>query len=540
MNPLAAARYALRGRVVTMDKANTVLPNGTIYVDSGGIVAVQPTGTPAPAAFNNVQPVDTQGTIYPGLIELHNHLSYNALPLWSVPRPFNNRDQWTAIQEYHQLVTGPMNVLGKTPGYVEAIVRYVECRCLLGGVTTSQGIALTSNEGIVRHYRGLVRNVESPGDPRLPKAATHILDVEAKDAGKFLARLNSSSCLLLHLSEGTNPAAHQHFQALHLANGTWAIAKSLAGIHCVALTAPDFQAMQTHGASMVWSPLSNLLLYGNTADIQAAKASGILMGIGSDWSPSGSKNLLGELKVARLVSQRFAKPQPVFSDLELVAMATRNGAQILTWDQALGSIEAGKLADLLVIDGSRGDPYAHLLEASEAAITLVIVEGVPRFGAKILMQDIAPNAESWTVGGLHRLLNLAQPAADPAVGGLTLQQARDTLKQGLQNLPGLQMPPAGSTLRVAPHLRTGPTRWSLVLDHLESGHIAHRPHLPFNGMLTAMPAPKPLATLAAPLPLVAEALDELTVADDKNGFLGRLANEINLPAYVKAGLPQLY
>src|ERR1017187_7756192 len=123
MNPLAAARYALRGRVVTMDKANTVLPNGTIYVDSGGIVAVQLTGTPAPAAFNNVQPVDTQGTIYPGLIELHNHLSYNALPLWSVPRPFNNRDQWTAIQEYHQLVTGPMNVLGKTPGYVEAIVR---------------------------------------------------------------------------------------------------------------------------------------------------------------------------------------------------------------------------------------------------------------------------------------------------------------------------------------------------------------------------------------------------------------------------------
>src|ERR1035441_1791549 len=83
--------------------------------------SIRQSETPAPAAFNNVQPVDTQGTIYPGLIELHNHLSYNALPLWSVPRPFNNRDQWTAIQEYHQLVTGPMNVLGKTPGYVEAI-----------------------------------------------------------------------------------------------------------------------------------------------------------------------------------------------------------------------------------------------------------------------------------------------------------------------------------------------------------------------------------------------------------------------------------
>ena len=44
------------------------------------------------------------------------------------------------------------------------------------------------------------------------------------------------------------------------------------------------------------------LLYGKTADIAAAKAAGVRLGIGSDWSPSGSKNLLGELKVARLAT----------------------------------------------------------------------------------------------------------------------------------------------------------------------------------------------------------------------------------------------
>src|SRR5437763_7570396 len=149
MNPLASGHYALQGRIVTMDKANTVLNDGTVYVDSGKIVAVRAKGEPPPVAFATVQWVDTQGTIYPGLIELHNHLSYNALPLWNVPKPFSNRDQWTAIPEYHQLVTGPMNLLGKTPGYVEAIVRFVECRCLLGGVTTSQSIAMTRDEGIV-------------------------------------------------------------------------------------------------------------------------------------------------------------------------------------------------------------------------------------------------------------------------------------------------------------------------------------------------------------------------------------------------------
>jgi len=54
---------------------------------------------------------------------------------------------------------------------------------------------------------------------------------------------------------------------------------------------------------MVWSPFSNLLLYGGTSDIARARNEGVLIALGPDWSPSGSKNLLGELKVARLVSE---------------------------------------------------------------------------------------------------------------------------------------------------------------------------------------------------------------------------------------------
>ena len=539
MNPLASARYALRGTVVTLDSANTVLAGGMVYVDGATIAAVQPNGAPAPAAFAGITPVDTHGTIYPGLIELHNHLSYNALPLWNVPKLFSNRDQWTAIPQYHQLVSGPMSVMGKTPGCLEAIVRYVECRCLLGGVTTSQGIALTSNAGITRHYRGLVRNVEAGGNPMLPAALTHILDVEAKDAAKFVARLHSSSCLLLHLSEGINAAAHQHFEALHLADGSWALAKSLAGIHCVALTATDFQTMQAHGSSMVWSPLSNLLLYGQTADIRAAKASGILMALGSDWAPSGSKNLLGELKVARLVSRQPANATPVFSDLELVAMATRNPAKILSWDKALGSVEAGKLADLLVVKGVGADPYAHLLTATETAVALVVIGGIPRYGGKSLMQDIAPTAEPWTVGSTRQMLNLAQADADPDVAALTLRQACDTLKQALHELPSLPKP-LGAAAGPAAAKTPGSPRWSLVLDHDHADGVAHRPHLPYKGVLTAMPRPETLAAAGPPLPLIPEVLDSLTVADDKAGLLRKLGNEVNLPDYVKSGLPTLY
>ncbi len=79
-----------------------------------------------------------------------------------------------------------MNLLGKTKGYVEAIVRYVECKCLAGGVTTSQGIMLFSNAGIKKYYRGIVRNVEETADTDLPDVDAHIPDITARDAEKVL------------------------------------------------------------------------------------------------------------------------------------------------------------------------------------------------------------------------------------------------------------------------------------------------------------------------------------------------------------------
>ena len=86
------------------------------------------------------------------------------------------------------------------------LVRYVECKCLLGGVTTSQGIMLSSNAGVQRFYRGMVRNVEQTDDPELSEAQGRIADMDAKDARSFLARLEEGGqLLLLHLSEGVTP-----------------------------------------------------------------------------------------------------------------------------------------------------------------------------------------------------------------------------------------------------------------------------------------------------------------------------------------------
>src|SRR3954469_25728643 len=183
---------ALAGRVVVMDQAKTVIENGVVYVGDDSVVDCRPVAASAPTGFESVPVVHTRGTIFPGLIELHNHLPYDVLSLWQVPKQYGNRDQWSApsTPDYHRLVTGPMAALGSSSTVTAAVVRYVEMGCLLGGTTTSQGVTLATAAGIVKHFRGLVRNVESTGDPGLPPASTHIADVVAKDGQKFLEHIS--------------------------------------------------------------------------------------------------------------------------------------------------------------------------------------------------------------------------------------------------------------------------------------------------------------------------------------------------------------
>ena len=201
-------RYVLDGRVVTMNAAFEVVERGRVFIEDGKIVAVGEVGGPRPDGFSGALQLNTGGTIYPGLIELHNHLSYNVLPLWQVPRPFPNRGRWASTEEKRRLISGPMQVLARTSGVIESIVRYVEAKALIGGTTTSQGITLV-NQRIAHHYRGLVRNVERTDDPELPEALTRIADVS--DAVAFKRRLDSADTLLLHLAEGVDDTARSHF-----------------------------------------------------------------------------------------------------------------------------------------------------------------------------------------------------------------------------------------------------------------------------------------------------------------------------------------
>jgi hypothetical protein len=423
-------------------------------------------------------------------------------------------------------------------------VRYVECKCLVAGVTTTQGIMLFSNAGIKKFYQGVVRNVEDGSDPRLPAVDAHIPDIAARDATHFLKQLNKSSCLLLHLSEGFDNSAHKHFEALKINDDTWAITSALAGIHCVALKREDFDLMKNKGASMVWSPMSNLMLYGTTADMIAARASGITIGIGSDWSPSGSKNLLGELKAAKLYSDQNGH---LFSDYELISMATINAAKIIKWNHYIGSIEKGKLADLLILEGENGDPYRQLLHVSEKNISLVVINGKARHGDKALMKQFGQGTEEIKIGTSKKLLNLADEASNSVVNQLKLSDAARKLKTGLKDLKMVaRARPMLKELITSDHERISvpaepvstkemEASFVLILDHNEEEGESLRLHIPADDEATV---PQAKAQLK-PEDLPSIKLDPLCVDNDKSYFKN-IENALNLPDYIKTGLKNFY
>jgi cytosine/adenosine deaminase-related metal-dependent hydrolase len=532
-------KYILKGRVAAMDDAFTVLDTGAVYIDGPSIAAVQAAAAPPPAGFAGVTGISTAGTIFPGLIELHNHLSYNALTMWAVPHKFADRGAWQDNADYKRRVTGPMGVIARStdPHLLASLVRYVETKCLLAGVTSSQGISLQSDH-LNAYYRGAMRVVEDPTERQFPKASTHIPDVAASEWAQFKRTLDRASCLLLHLSEGLDDKARAAFLALQNSQGQWAISPALAGIHCAGLHAEDFTVLAQHGGSMVWSPLSNLLLYGGTANVAAARSATLPISLGSDWSPTGSKNLLNELKVAKSVCEVGGLE---FTDRDLVLMATRTPASVVKWGGLVGSLDQGKRADLIIVNCPKStNVYTGLIQAKETDMQLVMINGRAVVGTPGLMSSLGAAGEKLTVGGKQRIIDYGP--GDPKVPSLTFGEARAALADALQRLPHLLADEAaGPGIGQHPRPRaTRAPRWRLALDEQLPTGFALRPKLPFAGQPTGpdVSLDRTLAALAA-VPLEPVPLDPVSVADDP-AYAANLQAQKNLDPAIKEALKTFY
>jgi len=408
---LLPAPLVVTGHLVTFDDARPEIPEGALYIDrDGAIVAATAASDPAPPGFESANRVDTGAVVYPGLIDLHNHIAYNCLALWVAPgrtQPWAARDQWPKDPDYLPSITLPVNALCAANG--KAVLKYVECKAVVGGVTAIQG-----SSKVGRPFEGwMVRNVEyetfRTGVVKVHQAVFS-LD-EEKDFRKVKRQLDAGDAFVYHLSEGTDPALRAEYDAM---GSHGCIAPRFVGIHCTALGDDQFADWTPRGGSVVWSPFSNLWLYGATTDVAAARARGLRLCLGSDWSPSGTKSLLGELKVADLYNRSALGG--LLSDFELCCMVTRNPADALGWEDRVGRLRAGCCGDFVALDRREEDVYRNLVLAIERDVRLVAINGYPMYGEGALMEAAAAVAPEpiEVAPGLARVVSLRDERIEDA------------------------------------------------------------------------------------------------------------------------------
>jgi cytosine/adenosine deaminase-related metal-dependent hydrolase len=373
-----AEPIALTGCVIAGDLA---LDPGYVVV-SGSVVADLGAGQP-PAG---VRVFPTGGVLLPGLIDLHGHPEYNVFAAWEPPKQYRNRYLWRASDEYRQIVREPWALLTEArpdqPSLLRTLTRYAEARALVGGVTAIQGAS--------GKYHGkdeaLVRNIDLPifGQHR----ARSMIDLgraAPEDRQRLRAQIDQGkvAALYVHLAEGIDERSRKEFGELIEAN---LLTGATVIVHGTALTHEQLGQVREAGAKLVWSPQSNLRLYGQTTRVADALRLGIPVGLGADWLPSGSPSLLAELKVAR---NALAAQGVAIEPKRLVQMVTRDAAAIAGLGDSLGTLAAGRPADVLVLERRRSDPWENVVEALPEWVELVVIGGDLAYGRAAWISDLA-------------------------------------------------------------------------------------------------------------------------------------------------------
>ncbi len=398
-NTDSSRAFLLKGRVVTMDGETNVINNGNVMIRDGKITGVWASNNNPPAGvdFTDVPIVETDGTIYPGLIDLHNHVHYNHIPLWdfevhlsdsqkSEEGGYTNRYQWGNNWDYGPSITWMKTNIQSSYRWDMASeqMKYAEVQAVSGGVTAMQG---SPSSGTQAWDSILSRNVELYNFGQDGISTCAVCGAADDDyTGSHLISQSESGTLnawFVHLSEGVDQSSKDEFDALW---NKGLIMDETIVIHGTAMDSSQFNQMASVNSELVWSPLSNLLLYGDTTDVVAAHQAGVSISISPDWGPSGSKNNLHELKVADMWNSNNLNGY--FSNYQLVEMVTSNPADATGWAPFVGRIKADLYADLVVIDTFHEDPYRNLIEAIDADVALTVVQGKAVFGDVDIMQQL--------------------------------------------------------------------------------------------------------------------------------------------------------
>jgi 5-methylthioadenosine/S-adenosylhomocysteine deaminase len=379
------------GNILPMDNQDTIIQDGLVAISGN---TIQYVGNDEKGSISAQKELDAEGgLILPGLINGHTHAAMTLfrgladdLPLmdWLNNYIFPAEGKMDAdfVRTGTLLACAEMIMSGTTTFcdmylFEEEVARAAKeagMRCLVGEVlydfpSPSYGVV---EEGFIYTEELIERWKEDPliniaVEPHSLFTCGVELLVKANDLA-----LRKGVPLILHMAEtreelekiekryGKRPALHLKDLGL--------LGPHLILDHCVHVSESEIELLAEHKVSVIHNPESNMKLASGIAPVPEMIEKGITVGLGTDGCASNNNlDLFGEMGMAAKL-HKAAKLDPTVMDAQtLVRMATIKGSRALGLDKVTGSLEAGKRADLIVIDPHKPhltplyNPYSHLV-----------------------------------------------------------------------------------------------------------------------------------------------------------------------------------
>jgi 5-methylthioadenosine/S-adenosylhomocysteine deaminase len=363
--------------IVPMSGAQEVLTGHSIAISGSRIVAIAPSADLA-ARFNarSEHRLDTHA-VMPGLINAHGHAPMTLLRGYADDMP---------LQSWLEQLIWPAEARVMSESYVADGARLAIAEMLLGGTTcftdmyffpdqvaqaaTDAGIraqlacpvfdfptawARDADDYITKAHRlhDQYRNSELIDIAFGPHAPYTVSDAPLRKVAYLADELDVSIHIHLHENAQEVSDALQKTGKRPLArlNELGLLSPRLQCVHMTQVEDAEMEVLAAHGVHVVHCPSSNLKLASGFCRTQALIEAGVNVALGTDGSASNNRlDMFGELRLAALLAKGVSNDARAIPALTALKMATLHGARALGIDEHVGSLEAGKLADLIAID----------------------------------------------------------------------------------------------------------------------------------------------------------------------------------------------
>jgi len=404
------------GTVVTMDGSRTILDDGAVAVKGDTVVAVGPRGE-LEARYTPSQTIDAKGKlVLPGFINGHTHVPMTLfrglhddatlndwLYKYIFPAEAKNVNEefvrWGTRLAAAEQIRGGVTTFADMYYFEDAVAEETKAagmRAVLGETFIDFPAPDNKSEAEMLAYTGKFLK-KWQGDTLIHAAvAPHSIytcsQKTLQDAAALARKYHAP--ILIHTGEmkkewddslkqnGMSPV--QYMDKIGL------LGPDVVSAHCIFVDATDEKTLAQKQVGCVHNPSSNMMIASGVSPVADMRAAGIAVGLGTD-GPAGSNNdldLMEEIDLAAKLA-KITKLNPLALNAKaVVEMATIDGARALHLDKEIGSLEAGKKADLILISLDEPnavpmyDIYAQLAYALKGSDVETVV-----IGGHIVMRD---------------------------------------------------------------------------------------------------------------------------------------------------------